>query len=295
MSHFTVMVIGKNPGEQLEQFDANLKVNEYENGEVSEKDKLKMMNHYAEQGYKFSSFSECYKRFGKKWNGNSCRKDKNGIWHRYSTRNPNSKWDWYVLGGRWSGHFIRLKPDATSGITGVKSTFDNEVGIDAALKGDIDFEAIRKERKEKAQEYYQKIADKCGGNIPKLELFWETIRDGKEFAHLSIDDKQSLYQSQDAVKRWYDICCDNGLFDLQLEDFQCTEAEFVNRSLLNTFVPYAFIKDGEWYSSGDMGWWGVSSNEIPQDEWQNKVWKMLAALPDDTLISFYDCHIRLSY
>lgn len=170
MSHFTVMVIGKNPGEQLEQFDANLKVNEYENGEVSEKDKLKMMNHYAEQGYKFSSFSECYKRFGKKWNGNRVVKTKMeyGIGTQRAIQTQNGIG--YVLGGRWSGHFIRLKPDATSGITGVKSTFDNEVGIDAALKGDIDFEAIRKERKEKAQEYYQKIADKCGGNIPNLNF-----------------------------------------------------------------------------------------------------------------------------
>lgn len=291
MSHFTVMVIGNDPEEQLERYDEKTEVEEYEDGVVSEEDKLQMMNYYAEKGHKFSSFSECYAYFGEEWNDNSYRKNENGIWHRYSTYNPDSKWDWYVLGGRWSGKFIRLKPGATSGVSGVGGAFENEVGIDAALKSDIDFEAIRQEAEERARKYYQEIVDKCGGSIPKLELHWEIIRDGKEYAHLSIDDKRALYHSQAAVIRWKETGCGNDFFGPQLEDFQCTEEEFINRKLLNTFIPYAFVKDGEWYASGDMGWWGISSNELPEQEWQNKVWEMLMTLPDDTFISFYDCHI----
>lgn len=290
MSHFTVMVIGDNAEEQLERYDENLEVEEYEVGEVSQKDKLEMINYYAQKGHHFPSFSRCYARFGKEWNGNMCRKDENGVWRRYSTYNPDSKWDWYVLGGRWSGNFIRLKPGTTSGISGEPGVGDNEVGIDAALKGDIDFEAIRKENEENAHKYYQDIVDKCGGSIPKLELFWETIRDGKEFTHLSIDNKRALYHLQDAIKRWRDAVGDD-LFGPQLEKFQCSEDDFVYRSLRNVFVPYAVVMHGEWHGSGDMGWWGISTNEIPHEEWQNKVWELLQELPDDTLISFYDCHI----
>ena len=180
---------------------------------------------------------------------------------------------------------------ATSGIIGEPGTLGNKVGIDAALKKDIDFVAIRKETEEKAREYYQKVVTKCGGSIPKLELFWETIFGGETFTHLSIDEKRILYHSQDAVKCWKEAGFENGLLGPQIDDFQCTETEFVNRNLLNTFVPYAFLKDGTWHESANMGWWGISSNEIPKEEWQNKVWEMLTALPDDTLISFYDCHI----
>jgi hypothetical protein len=291
MSHFTVMVIGDYPEEQLEPYGADFEVEEYENGEVSEKEKQDMMTHYAEQGYKCSTFSECYARFGEEWNGNSCRKDEDGIWRRYSTYNPDTNWDWYVLGGRWSGKFIQLKPGATSGIIGEPGTLGNKVGIDAALKRDIDFVAIRKETEEKAREYYQKVVTKCGGSIPKLELFWETIFGGETFTHLSIDEKRILYHSQDAVKCWKEAGFENGLLGPQIDDFQCTETEFVNRNLLNTFVPYAFLKDGTWHESANMGWWGISSNEIPKKEWQNKVWEMLTVLPDDALISFYDCHI----
>jgi len=40
-----------------------------------------------------------------------------------------------------------------------------------------------------------------------------------------------------------------------------------------------------------MGWWGMSSNEISQEEWNQKVAEMINALDDDVLISLYDCHI----
>jgi hypothetical protein len=41
-----------------------------------------------------------------------------------------------------------------------------------------------------------------------------------------------------------------------------------------------------------MGWWGVTTKTyFTDEEWTNKVWEMVMALPDNTLISFYDCHI----
>lgn len=252
MSHFTVMVIGNNPEEQLEQYNADLKVEEYEDGEVSDAEKQNMMSYYAKEGHIFTSFRQCYEQFGEEWDGGICRKNEDGVWHRYSTYNPNSKWDWYVLGGRWSGNFIRLKPDATSGILGKPGTGGNKVGIDAALKGDIDFSAIRKEAEEKASKYYH---------------------------------------SQNTAKCRKDTSLKDSFFDPQLKAFQCTETEFINCYSLSTFIPYALIKDGEWYDAGDVDWRNVFSNKIPKNEWLNKVWEMLMTLPDDTLISFYDCHI----
>lgn len=44
MSHFTVMVIGNNPEEQLEQYSVDLKIEEYEDGEVSDAYKQDMMS-----------------------------------------------------------------------------------------------------------------------------------------------------------------------------------------------------------------------------------------------------------
>lgn len=206
MSHFITMVIGDEPEKQLAPFDEDLEVPEYYDGEVSEGDKKRMMDYYsAQKDVSFLSFEECYKEFGENWNDNTWRKCEDGLWRVVSTYNPNSKWDWYLLGGRWSGKILRLKQGATSGIIGEPSWCSDDKGIDAAHKGDIDLEAMQKE-------------------------------------------------------------------DISL-------------------VPYAFIKDGEWHSKGDMGWWGISTNNKPEEEWDKHFWEMFYQLPDDTMIWLYDLHI----
>jgi hypothetical protein len=40
-----------------------------------------------------------------------------------------------------------------------------------------------------------------------------------------------------------------------------------------------------------MGWWAVVSNPKDQNEWNGQIKEMIDSLPDDTLISIYDCHI----
>lgn len=143
MSHYVVLVIGDCPEEQLEPFDENLVVEPYIVGEVSEKEKQRMLEFYnKERSSNHDTFDACYAEYGNDWDGNRCKKE-NGVWVEYSTYNPDSKWDWYSLGGRWSGRFIKLKEGAT-GIVGECGAFGNSVGVDQALKKDIDFEKIDK-------------------------------------------------------------------------------------------------------------------------------------------------------
>ena len=109
------------------------------------------------------------------------------------------------MGGRWSGRILKLKKGATSGIIGQKAWCVKTQGYDAALKKDIDFEAMYREDKD--------------------------------------------------------------------------------------WAPYAFVKDSKWVGRGDMGWFGISTNNAPKEEWAAKVRELIESLPDDTLISMYDCHI----
>lgn len=206
MSHFVVMVIGDNPEGQLAPYDENLEVPEYLVEEVSERDKQSMLDYYnTEREEPYMDFDKCYAANGEDWNNNKYHRNENGVWCEYSTYNPNSKWDWYKLGGRWSGDHFKLKPGAKSGICGTPSWINSaKKGCDAALKGDIDFNATTKEQ----------------------------------------------------------------------------------------FTPFAMVKDGQWYAKGEMGWWGVVTETYCTDEeWRDKIWELVQSLPDDTLISFYDCHI----
>jgi hypothetical protein len=102
--HFTVMVIGENAEQQLAPFQEN-------------------------------NMGDCPKEFLEFQEDDDYDVDvetgKKGHWY-----NPNAKWDWYSLGGRWSGS-IKLKEGA-SGVVGQSGTFGNEVGIDSAKAGDIE-------------------------------------------------------------------------------------------------------------------------------------------------------------
>ena len=105
MSHFTVMVIGDEPEKKLAPFQEN------------------NMGDCPDEFLQFTE-DEDYdvdEKTGKK-----------GYWN-----NPNSKWDWYSLGGRWSG-MIKLKNGANGKAGKGSLVMQNEVGIDQANKKDIE-------------------------------------------------------------------------------------------------------------------------------------------------------------
>ena len=56
-------------------------------------------------------------------------------------------------------------------------------------------------------------------------------------------------------------------------------------------LTFAYVKDGEWHERAQMGWFAVTSNERPEGEWEKEFKDMLDSLPDDTLLTLFDCHI----
>jgi hypothetical protein len=156
-----ISVKGKDPEEQLAPFDENLETPRYIKYTKSQLivEQREEIENYKNGNYaEFLRDPEAYKAgcsnkthieylesiFPKKleWTDEEIYQDvitwyddvgENG--EVYSEYNPNSKWDWYSLGGRWSG-LIKLKEGA-NGVVGKPGVGDNEVGIDQARKGDI--------------------------------------------------------------------------------------------------------------------------------------------------------------
>lgn len=60
-----------------------------------------------------------------------------------SCYNPDSKWDWYSIGGRWGGELILKNPDEDSG----------EYLCDSALASDIDWDRMIEEAKHGLESY----------------------------------------------------------------------------------------------------------------------------------------------
>lgn len=291
MSHFTVLVIGEDPEEKLAPFSENIEVPEYEIGTVSKEEKESFLSHYREEK-KISpevTFEEAYAIYGDDWNSNRWRQDKDGLWKEYSRYNPNSKWDWYSLGGRWLG-FFKLKPGA-AGTAGRSGAFDNEPlrpgNVDQARKCDIDFEAMRDEAGKKAAEYYDRFWAFVGDqSLPN----WKNIRErhGKE----NIEFAREEYRNHPVSKLLNQS--EEWRHEFLFEDISTmaeTRADYIEQARRSRVVTFAVLKDGQWYEKGEMGWWGMVSNEKDQSEWNNQFYELLESLPDNTLLSVYDCHI----
>lgn len=301
MSHFAVMVIGDNVEEQLSKYDESIEVEEYCKGEVPEDEQKRMMGYYeSKKGETFSSFDECYTKYGKDWNDNRYRKDSDGKWKVYSTYNPLSKWDWWQVGGRFSGAFItHIKKDVkvSDENYGEPSWCTKEIGIDSIEKKHIDFEAIRKDAETDARERYRNIARLFkNGEIPKVSMTWAKVCE--LFKDKTLDEKRNIYNAQTAVIEWNKAREEDknsaspvlGFFT-SIEDYQMSEEEYVKKAGDESFVPFAVVKDGKWYERGEMGWWAMVANEKEPTEWNEIVRKLLDETDDDEMITFVDCHI----
>lgn len=346
MSHFTVLVIGENPEEQLKPFDENLKVEfedktdeyreEYETKKVSEfycasssswghritqelfeeLKKSKVGRIITYNVTKLDPFA--YLKTGKKYRGyyelpggkrctgtmwfeveevletthpDSCfegkvrlrkiakpkqipLKDRYPVyedylrdWHGIEDDerqgydyNPKAKWDWYQLGGRWTGYF-RLKPKAKGnlGDPSLVSEHRAEFGTaDQAYKKDIDFEGMDQAQFEESSAIYDKFEEAYKAGVLKPgEAYWEygIENTGKDAEHYVPE----------------------------------TREEYIKRCApVRTF---AVLKDGVWSEKGEMGWFGITSNEKDPDDWNDEYKKLIDSLPEDTLLSVYDCHI----
>jgi hypothetical protein len=208
--------------------------------------------------------------------------------------NPNKKWDWHVLGGRWTG-FFKMKPHVRGiqGRPGLMTSPAKEGYADSAFKMDIDFEGMRAEAEAKAAEKFDAIRAIIEPHLPVQS--WAEVRgqywreDGAE-PELpgGIEAAREAYREQPAVKALRE--CEKYTWE-NAEDYAGDRATYIRHQGIRSSMTFAVVKDGKWYERGSMGWWGCVSDEKDQGAWIEEFGKLVEGLPDDTLLSVYDCHI----
>lgn len=236
---------------------------------------------------------------------------------RWSTYNPDSKWDWYSLGGRWRGFFMvkedvemdygmvdkasdLITEDGTHlAIGGESGAFGNEAKFqaDQALAGDIDWEAMREAERGFANEAYDEYEEAIKGTVPIIE-FEEYLRkhDIDPDAQRSDGDKEALeqarkeYHAQERVKALKDANLWPFLSSPK-EVYKDSREEYVKSRVSRIAIPYAIVREGGWLGKGDMGWFGMSANEMDQDMWSDAVHGIYSKQEPDTLLTLLDCHI----
>jgi hypothetical protein len=174
-----------------------------------------------------------------------------------------------------------------SGANGIKGspgllTSPAEAGrADIALKRDVDWEGMRNEAGEKAGDLWDQVRSVA----PNVWESWDSVRE----RFPDIEEARSFYHSQPGRKALRSSS-DRSL--LWVEDaVLCSREEYVQRARAAACTTFAVLKDGNWYERGEMGWWGMVSDEKDRDEWNSKISELIDGLDDDTLITIVDCHI----
>jgi hypothetical protein len=270
MSHFAVWVVGDNVDEQLAPYDEGLHIEpykEYWNGK-QEETVIRLLGKDNEEFVKEletkTSNAERWSFMVNTWNehyeiqpGDSeyLYFDEFGI-YAMSTYNPDSKWDWYQIGGRWAGEFKAKDGFEHLGIVGEKSwgmededPYANNY-FDGLPFAAIDFDAMITYRVNRAGQLWDEWHEKDALGEKQLPKSWALGADPEE-----------------------------------------TKEEYLERVQKTCITPFAMCVDGTWYEKGKMGWFGVSTDEVSQDDWVKFVHKTLNELDGNTMVTMVDCHI----
>ncbi len=186
--------------------------------------------------------------------------------------NPNAKWDWYVLGGRFGGTILRKKGGPA----------------DQCPLYDVDVEGMRNEAEGRWRARYRKYVALTAG-CPAGQT-WKAIRE--KHGDDKIAAARDEYGAQPIVAAFRSDRDHTFAFgDDPIEEFACTEDEYAGRARAQALATFAVVKDGKWHERGEMGWFACVSNEKDEGDWNQQVSNLLDGLPGDTLVSIYDCHI----
>lgn len=231
---------------------------------------------------KIQDYYKDFENYVKEYHGYDKRdeeKGRYGYWY-----NPNAKWDWYSLGGRWTG-FFKLKEGA-SGKVGTPGLMTNKADsgyADQTLKKNIDIEFMENAAVEKNLDKYDKAQKIIKGEEFKT---WDEIL---KIEDMKIEEKRELYHAQSVIKRFSNSSV-FGPFD-DIDKYTGSREKFIDKVRAETLQTFAVLKDGKWYKKGEVGWWGVVHNEKDEDVWNKEFKKLIDEISEDTLLSVYDCHI----
>lgn len=151
---------------------------------------------------------------------------------------------------------------------------------------------------ESNRKYFNSIVDK--GLFISYEDAWKEVQDWG----YQIDENENLISTYnpDSKWDWYSIGgrWSGFLYTKEKDDegnpIRVNQARFKDIDwdymLENNIIPFNFVtEEGDWYEKGQMGWWGMTSNEMDQSTWIKDFQSYLKDIEDDCLVTAIDFHI----
>lgn len=212
-----------------------------------------------------------------------------GYWH-----NPNGKWDWYQIGGRWAG-LLRTR---------------DGVDLDYARFSELDLEWAAAKEREERQTFLKQLGAFCArgmkneeGNTPfdgvrstLLTLGILECADANEIPALEAkhgpipEKRRSLWSRQ--LRPGMDR------FDVLVVDPEIVDESWLGKHDGGHFFPfrtYGFVDERGWTEPGKMGWW-AATDATPESRveygraYRERFQRALEETPDAFLV-VVDCHV----
>ena len=203
--------------------------------------------------------------------------------------NPNAKWDWWVVGGRYAG---RLK------------TKSGHCNGNQARIGDLDLEALRREavfsRANALDTAIDQLRSKNNCSTVEIEEAWKSFVVSGGIAGLkerqpvgvAIQDYFEKIQPEDPARKAFEmsiVALFCGLFGVGVPDTEPSLSDWAKSA--PPLTTFAVVNEGQWFQLGEMGWWGIVSDKMDEAEWEQSFVKLLEELDPEYWITYVDCHI----
>lgn len=228
--------------------------------------------------------------------------DDEGRAFTWTTYNPDSKWDWWTIGGRWQRHFKAIpEADRELLVFGQSGSFgdnrrptqstDGSIYCDGGPVALLDFEGMRAEAAaEQLKDFDRWAALVAEHGEPDS---WERLASLAELGEITWDLARERYNSQPIIKAAERAELRGFMGPSPEAHFGTTREEFERRARAGAVPGYALITlNGEWTAPGRMGWFGMSSDGPGEaDAFKVAASKYLDELPADAWLVQVDCHI----
>lgn len=198
----------------------------------------------------------------------------------YRFSNPNAKWDWWTVGGRWAGLFLEKNGNKQDVIQRKDWDIETEA-LNAVLKYAPFFD-----RFEASSELFDGLEFKSWEEVCEMH----TTANGTDY-----NAARSFYHAQEYKEVLKSVFSEDGDddFDWLLHDptnfYNVQREDFIKARVCNNIGTFAVLDDAGWHEKGEMGWFATVSNE--NDDWNQIYLDKISSIADNDVLVLVDCHI----
>jgi len=239
-------------------------------------------------------------------------------WHGQKERpygylgNPNAKWDWYLIGGRWTG-LLKLKAEvalqeeiiAGNGRPGIMtSPNDDPTQCDWTLSKYVDWEGILTAQLENKMSSYHSFQEALANVVFPKDEYVDEEENVLKRARETWNDNTGRGENCRKFFRTQTDFLRNCLADIELWDKgihffdtfeECADRMYKTEDEYREIfcadaLTFAYVDtEGMWHEKAEMGFWAMTRNE--NEKYDKEFWEFIKSLDDEQRVYVVDCHI----